>query len=256
MSIKRRQNRRITQGQVVQRNYWLWLVGIFVLVDTVALVSWGSSKLADPNTVPIKEIRIEGEFHRLRPEDLKARVARAITGSFFALEVDRIQAALLREPWVREAQVTRVWPNELRVAVSEQRAVARWGSQGLLTPEGIVFSPPKASYPPGLVALEGPPGTEAQVLNRFYELSQLLDQVGWRLDRLSLSPRRAWSFQVVNGPMVMVGRADFEGRIRRFIASLRRGLGDLAEGLTQVDLRYANGFAVKSRSLAEDGRHG
>jgi hypothetical protein len=43
----------------------------------------------------------------------------------------------------------------------------------------------------------------------------------------------------------MLGRTDFEGRIRRFIANLRRAVGDEAEGLTQVDLRYANGFAVK-----------
>lgn len=256
MRISRRQNRRIAQGQAVRRNYWLWFAGVFVAVDTLALLSWGGLKLSDPNTLPIKEIRIEGAFHRLRLDELKARVAREIKGGFFALEVERIQEALLREPWVKEVRVARVWPDELRVIVSEHWAVAQWGNRGLLTAEGRVFSPPKESYPRGLPELEGPPGTEVQVLNKFYELSRFLNQVGWKPDRLSLSPRRAWSFQVVNGPTVLVGRADFEGRIRRFIASFRRTLGDQAEGLTQVDLRYANGFAVKSRSLAEDSRHG
>ncbi len=254
--IIKHQNRRLLPGRTVRRNSWLWLVGIFVLVDTVALVSWGGFKLADPNTLPIIEIRIEGEFHQLRPDYLRATVAREITGGFFALEVERIRQALRREPWVKEARVARVWPDGLRVTVSEQRAVARWGREGLLTPEGTVFSPPKESYPQGLPQLVGNLGSEAQVLKRFYELSQFLSPVGWKVARLSLSPRRAWSFQVINGPTVMVGRTDFEGRIRRFIASLGRAVGGEAEGLMQVDLRYANGFAVKSRSMVGLHKHG
>ncbi|HYY15110.1 MAG TPA: cell division protein FtsQ/DivIB, partial [Gammaproteobacteria bacterium] len=174
-------------------------------------------------------------------------------GGFFTTEVDRIRAALLKEPWIREALVRRVWPETLEVTVHEQRAVARWGDKGLLNPEGTLFSPPPESYPQGLVELHGPRGTEAQVLSRFYAINQRLVKRGWKVARLSLSPRRAWSFELVHGPRVIVGRTDFERRIGRFVANFHRLVDDRGDMTAQVDLRYTNGFTVKTRSYGRSG---
>jgi cell division protein FtsQ len=254
VGITRRQHQRITQGQLGQSHYWLvGIGGVFVLVGALALVTWGAVKLTDPTTLPIKAVHIQGEFQRLRPEILKARVAQAIKGGFFTTEVDRIRTALLQEPWIREALVRRVWPETLEVTVHEQRAVARWGDKGLLSPQGTVFSPPPESYPKGLVELHGPRGTEAQVLSRFYAINQRLVNRGWKVARLSLSPRRAWSFELVHGPRVIVGRTDFERRIGRFVANFHRVVGDRGDMTAQVDLRYTNGFTVKTRSYGRSG---
>jgi hypothetical protein len=50
-----------------------------------------------------------------------------------------------------------------------------------------------------------------------------------------------------------VGRTDFERRIGRFVANFHRVVGDRGDMTAQVDLRYTNGFTVKTRSYGRSG---
>ena len=167
-----------TEPRAECRPWGFLLVGTFVVADLCVLLGLAGAWLSDPKTLPIREVFIEGEFRQLKPPALEALVARQVRGGFFTVPVAEVQHGLRRDPWVKAASVSREWPDGLRVTVYEQRAVARFGERGLLNPEGVLFTPPAASYPAGLPLLDGPEGTEAQVLMRYHRLAELLDRAG------------------------------------------------------------------------------
>lgn len=241
----RRRNRLIRAlPSGVRRPWGLWLVATFVVADLLLILGFAGARLLDPETLPIREVFIEGEFRQLKPRALEALVEREVRGGFFTVRVAEVQHGLRRDPWVKAASVSREWPDGLRVTVYEERAVARFGARGLLNPEGVLFDPPAASYPPGLPLLEGPEGSEAQILARYRSLTELLGKAGLEARGLARDARGSWRFALTDGPVVLVGREDFEPRVRRFLANYPRiacaGRGVVA----RVDLRHTNGFAV------------
>lgn len=233
---------------------WSLFGGLALLGGAAAVLWWGWSWVADPQTLPLREVRIVGEFRHLQPDRLQGLVARQVRGGFFSVNVDGIRRTLMQEPWVRDAAVRRIWPPGLQVMVFEQAAVARWGETALLNADGRVFTPPAETLPAGLVWLDGPEGSEAQVLERLRGLQRQLQQLPGAVVRLELSDRRAWSFQLDPGPMVIVGRSDFDARVERFAEVFRLLLAERLAEAEQVDLRYTNGFAVRWRTAGD--RHG
>jgi cell division protein FtsQ len=60
-----------------------------------------------------------------------------------------------------------------------------------------------------------------------------------------VSPRRAWQLKLDSGLTLELGREQVEARLARFVGAYDRTLGRLGGGINHVDLRYANGFAVR-----------
>jgi cell division protein FtsQ len=253
MMRARKQNRRLRkEPRRPIRINWIALISAFIVADVLALLGWAIDRLADPNTLPIREVHIEGEFRQLQPEQLRLLVDDHVYGGFYSVRVAAIRDALMRNPWVSDVMVRRVWPDGLQVTVYERRAVARWGNKGLLTADAILFSPPQDSYPSGLVHLDGPEGTEALVLAKLHELESQLQALHDEVSQLSLSARRSWSFALKQGPTVMVGRTDFKQRVERFVAQYQSVLLPNEEDVDLIDLRYPNGFAVRSKNRDVD----
>jgi cell division protein FtsQ len=82
-----------------------------------------------------------------------------ITGgmSLFRINVERVRMQITQHPWIREALVRRVYPNELEVIVYERRptAILESGSGYVIDAEGYVLShaaPIEAASLPRLVA--------------------------------------------------------------------------------------------------------
>ncbi len=242
-----------TVPRAERRPWGFWLCATFVVADLCVLLGFAGARLSDPKTLPILEVFVEGEFRQLKPPDLEALVARQVRGGFFTVQVAEVQRGLSRDPWVKAASVRREWPDGLRVTVYEERAVARFGERGLLNPEGVLFSPPAASYPARLPLLDGPEGTEAQVLARYHRLEALLDPAGLAARGLTQDARGSWRFVLEDGPTVLVGREDFEPRVQRFVAHYRRIAHRGA--VARVDLRHTNGIAVSFRSAAVPAAH-
>lgn len=242
----RKHNRRLMPTP--RHAAWAWFLGAFFTVGALLAGSFGLEWMLDPKNLPIREVRVDGEFRRLSPAHLQQVVAAEATGGFFSVDVEAIRAALMSDPWVREVIVRRVWPDALAVTVLEQRAIAYWGDDALINEEGRVFHPHPSTFPAGLFQLRGPPGGETVVLDRYRQLSAWFKPLGLAVASVELSPRRAWGFHLAGGPRVVVGRSDFESRVRRFIDTLPQAVGARVLQAEVVDLRYTNGFAVRLRA--------
>ncbi|MEO6697745.1 MAG: cell division protein FtsQ/DivIB, partial [Gammaproteobacteria bacterium] len=228
----------------------------------LAGVAWGFITLRDPATLPIRAVKVEGHFTHVTTQALQQAVADAATGGFFSVDVDAIRHAALSLPWVHSVGVRRVWPDTLRLTVTEQIAVAYWGevapgvlppatlsrpwlAQGLINSGGEVFTPDPASFPPGLPELRGPAGTEAAVLTQYRAMNPSLTPLGLHIKRLELDERRAWRLFLDSGMELVLGREQAAARLQRFINIYPALRAVEPPGIARVDMRYSNGFALQ-----------
>jgi cell division protein FtsQ len=210
---------------------------------------WGVMKLQDPVVLPLKVVRIDGQFRHLERADIVRSVGDAVQGNFFTVDVEAVRNAARRLPWVDRVSVRRVWPDVLDMAVEEQQPLARWGRDQLVNHRGEVFAPLPASIPPGLPALAGPDGSASRVVERYREISRRLSGLGLRVESLRLDSRQAWRLWLGGGLELDLGRADVARRLRRFIRVYPRLSNESGRRLKRVDLRYTNGFSVLWESV-------
>ena len=226
------------------------VVFVFMIVATVIGSAWIARELSDPTALPIRRVMVEGEFKHLTTEHVQHAVIDAVHAGFFGVDVADIRRLLQDEAWIREANVSRMWPDGLHVTIVEQIPVARWGDYGLLNERADVFVPSAEDLPRDLVQLNGPLGSEQEVLERFGYIRAQLADVGLKPVGLTLSDRRAWTITTEGGHEILLGRRDLEERLARFKWGYTKGLNAAWERIGHVDMRYTNGFAVGERGSA------
>lgn len=216
-----------------------FLVGLTVLACTLAAGNW----LLRSSLFPVRVVEVSTPLAHVSRQDLQAVLAHYAAGNFFAARIDEVRAAAEQVPWVRRASVRRVWPDRLEVAIEEHVAFARWGSEGLVNTEGERFA---ASSDAALPLFIGPPGSEAEITRRYARFVETLAPLGSPLERVVLSARHGWQLRLANGLQITLGR-DVEAaddRLTRFVEAYARSGTVRADA---VDLRYPNGFAVRTR---------
>ena len=252
---RKKQNRRIKKrksfAQVTAENErqvvrgGLTMIGFLAVFGCIGLVTWVAAMMSDPATLPIKAVKVEGEYRYLSNSTLEKLVAENVDGGFFTLDVEKIRRAVKKAPWVREATVRKLWPDTLYLKIKEQNAVVRWDEGGFLNHKGELFEPEDTTFPKGLITLTGPAGTHRLVFEKYKTLMGLLNPNKRSVAWVELNNRRGWRFKINNGPMVIVGRKDVDERLWKYVKNVEELLGKGIENIAQVDLRYTNGFTVR-----------
>jgi len=73
----------------------------------------------------IKNIKIESKMEFLNQAEIKIALKKDVSNSFFTVSLSGIQEKLKSLPFVKEAKVMRVWPNSLKIKITEIEAIAR-----------------------------------------------------------------------------------------------------------------------------------
>ncbi|HSR62192.1 MAG TPA: cell division protein FtsQ/DivIB [Gammaproteobacteria bacterium] len=225
---------------------------LLVALLVTAMLVWFGYYLLDPTTLPIRQVRVEGEFRHLSTTGLQDLVRNRVRGGFFNINVKAVRDAVLIEPWVKSVSVHRVWPDGLQVFVKEQIAAARWRDSALLNRNGELFTPDKDTFPDGLPLLSGPEGTHSLVMDRYLFLEEQMSRVGLSVRQLYMDDRRAWSLELGNGLSVVLGRKEFKQRVTRFVEVIPARFGEKLDEAVKIDMRYTNGFAVRWKKELPD----
>ena len=115
-------------------------MGIVILGALLATGGFfGWRWMQKPTTFPITHVVVEGEFNHVPQAALEAAIHSKLSGGFFSINLGDIRHAVLLQPWIAEVSFRRVWPNTLMVQLSEQKPLARFGTDGVLTSEGKLF---------------------------------------------------------------------------------------------------------------------
>ncbi len=240
-------NRRNTQERVRRWEFnprLMTVAGIVLVLLVCSYAVW--LKLMDPQTLPLRQVKLEAPFNKVTKEVLHEVVSARINGGFFSLDVDAVTVAVNELPWVGAVKVRRVWPDTLHVTVTEQVALARWQDKALVNVNGELFYPSAETFPAGMVELHGPEKTVAMMAHQFRIFNETLKQGGLGMKRIKLTQRRAWELELSNNTIIVLGRSDVEQRLQRFIQFYSQLLAMTGE-VKRVDMRYTNGFAVQWR---------
>jgi cell division protein FtsQ len=196
-------------------------------------------------TFELREVRVTGEARHVTREQVEAILKNELKGTFFTLNLPQLRRSFEKLPWVREVNLRRRWPARLEVSVAEHVPLARWGNNALVNTHGEVF---QAAFDGTLPMFDGPAGTAKEIAIQYEYFRRALAPLGVPA-LVQLTPRRAWQVKLERGATLELGREDIEGRLSRYIQLHERTVGALKRHIDYVDLRYANGFAVRIAEL-------
>lgn len=252
------------------------------LLLAYALLVW----LAARPVFALHHIDVRGELTHVDKAQIHLLSSRSLRGNFFTVDLDKVRSDFEKLPWVREARVTRHWPDRLQMELHEHEPLGTWNNRQLISTTGEVFN---ATVSRDLPDLSGANEASQEVAEAYGKFSATLAPLGFKVGELNLSSRRAWRIKATgvqkleppHAPTeaapdsamprlenshldisaletttleIALGRKDAEARLARFAGQYGKVVEQLGAAPTYVDLRYADGFAVKrpAQTLAEN----
>lgn len=213
----------------------------------IALEAW--QRLEVQVNQPIARISVAGDLNAANRLALQQQLdAFSLTG-FVTADIAGMQQRLEQLPWVDLVRISRTWPDQLHVEVTEQQPIARWRDGEWLNSRGQVFETAKAPADGSVLPLlTGPEGSQGQVMQQYLVLTQALRPLGQKLVRLEMRSRGSWFLTTDSGLDLLLGRDEIGEKMRRFASLYERELKPEAGRIARIDLRYANGLAVAWRA--------
>ncbi len=194
--------------------------------------------------VPIKHVKVGGEFQHLSKNEIEAALEPLVDVGFFDADVQMIHDTLTQMIWVENATVNRVWSDTLSIKIKEKHPVVRWGNEALLNNRGEIIKPtdimPFENYP----ILYGVEGQEIKSLEIMKGVNTALSDQEMSIAEFSINNRWAWKIKLTTGLEILLGRNDQLKKLQRFMKTLDVLGREQINAMAVVDLRYPNGYAV------------
>jgi cell division protein FtsQ len=257
MSAKRR-SKKPQQKLVLPENSLLWLKLTLLSTMLLGALFWATRMLSDPAVMPVRTVGVDGEMRFIKRQRLEQVVAEAVNGSFFSIDLTRMCEQIEAMPWVKQVSIRRVWPDKLRVQVTEHEPLAYWGEEAMVSQLAEVFQPETLPKLEGLVTLFGDAQQAKTITREYQRMKTLLDTAGLRLTKVWIDARQAWRIETDSGLLLQLGRRDVMQRLTRFVRLYPELMTQQDRQLVSADLRYTNGFSVqwkvKQEQTAEAGQ--
>ncbi len=187
--------------------------------------------------------------------------------SLYLLPLSERRSALLRVNWVRDASLTRIWPNELAVRVEERQPVAflqipfgPMSGYALIDADGVILEPPgKARFDLPVISGVNPGAPVGERAMRVHRMQRLTSELGALASSASeidvgdmdnLKVREQVEQQTV---LLDLGDRNFANRMHTFVdqfPNIRHRLPAVAE----LDLRIDDQI-IAVGTPAPDGGH-
>ena len=239
-----------------------FLMQCFLVMVAIGLLVW----LSQRPVFTLKQIQIEPlasqSLKHINKSMVKRQIAETVQGNFFSVRLEDVKRGFESMPWVRHANVRRVWPNGLIVSIEEQQAFGTWDgvdSNTLINKYGELFAGRVSEVPDGakLIDFHGPEDAGREVTSLYERANNWFKPWGTEVVSLALTERYAWHIKLSNGMKVEFGRDEessdknlTEERVSRLLKYWPQVQERWANRVDVVDLRYANGFAVHLASAS------
>lgn len=245
------------RGTMRSLAFWgLAVVVFFVVVAVAGLFSGGhvSNALREARVgaegliadagFTVQTVTLEGRAETAQDEIVRMLGIKRGTLMFY-VDVDEARARLEALPWVKSAEVRRVWPNRIHVRVVERKPVALWQNEGQVTLIDADGKPIAGEDPVRFAKLPlvVGPGAESAVSSL---LTLVASQPNLKL-RVKAAVRvgeRRWNLRLDNGVEVRLPEEGAEAALAELVR-LEREDNILARDITVIDLRFPDRFIVK-----------
>jgi cell division protein FtsQ len=207
-------------------------------------IAYGANLAIQHLDKPITRVSIEGDFKYLDHQHLVKLVNSQMNGGFITIDLKALQDALYQHPWVADVSVQRQWPTFLKIVVTEEVPIARWGDDAFLNRLGDKLIIEDNSHLANLPLMTAEFGSSTEVMKQYQRLADLLLPTGLKLSKLKLDRLGAWQVETSNGIQIILGRNLVGEKIRRLVVVWESELSQQSSRVKAIDLRYPNGLAV------------
>lgn len=221
-----------------------------ILAATLLFALWIVARAALESRFPFRQVTVIGANHA-ETQMAARQLSRQLAGGFFSMDLHAVHDQFERLPWVREAQVRRLWPGRLVIELGEHVPAAAWNDRATLDTHGEIF--PVTPWT-GLPRLYAPEGMEREVTRRYGEFTALVKPMGVHVEQIVVSARLSWRVRLSGGNHaapdfvrqsainVELGRERLSERLARFARFYPQAVAAVGP-FQRVDMRYPNGFA-------------
>jgi len=246
-------------------------VSALLVAALLAFAAWAAIRwVVGLPVFNLRAIQVVGDVSRNSVASLRANALPQLHGSFLGMNLREGRAAFEAVPWVRHAQLTRVWPMRLRVRLEEHRAAAYWEARAdgadsateasteraLVNSFGEVFQANLGDVEDEeLPLLAGPAHAAGAMLDMWRALAPAAEGLGERIERLDLSGRGSWRATLAGGAVIELGRGSLPevvARFGRFAHAITQVAAQYRSPLLTADLRHADGYAVRLRGVTTE----
>lgn len=211
--------------------------GLVVLV-TVLFALWIVGRAALEAAFPFRQVSVLGANHADTRIEAK-KLAGTLAGGFFSMNLHQVHADFEKLPWVRQAQIRRLWPGRLVIELTEHQAAAAWNDRATLDTHGDIF--PVLPWT-GLPRIYAPEGMQHELARRYGEFTALVKPIDAQVEQIVVSARLSWRVRLTGGISIELGREKLNERLARFTRFYPQAVAAVGP-IQRVDMRYPNGFA-------------
>ena len=178
---------------------------------------------------------------------LKGKLSAQLGGSLFEFDVDAARQNLISNPWVKSAEVRKVYPDTIVVDLVERVPVALWKADGvvnIISAEGHVIDEAKIEHMrlPQVVG-KGANDTAAEFLSYINQYAYLTSKAR---AYVRVADRR-WNIHLDNGPKIMLPEHNWKAALSE-LDDLNSAKNLLERDIIQVDLRLPDRLVLKMSS--------
>ena len=193
---------------------------------------------------PIDSINVSGDLKRVSTKSIENNTNNLLTKGFLSFNASEIKKKLETLDWVQSVEIAKIWPNKIDIRIMEETLVGIWNNDLILNSSGKLYVVDQRSIPENIPQLNGPKGSERDVMKLFIKIDSLLTGRGLYLEAITLDARGSWSFTIKPKIEIKLGKTEINQKLERFFLALDQSLLAKIHKVSYIDLRYSEGLAV------------
>ncbi|MAA70141.1 MAG: hypothetical protein CL679_00260 [Bermanella sp.] len=215
-----------------------WLKPVSIGVTVVSVLVAVVLLLLQTANKPVNRLQLETPLAHISSKSIKEAIKPWFPNGFIYLDVNAIKDQLQSMVLVSQVSVEKVWPDTLKVSIVEERPVAIWNDESMLSENGDIL--PVALKQLKLPRLKGGNQESKMVMQHFL----LFNRWGKRhqLELVGIDHSSAgWQLKYQSGLSIWLDNTTAMNGLQQLDSVIEQF--ELAR-IKQIDMRYEQGFAV------------
>lgn len=215
------------------------LGAVAALLGLAAVAAWIYVSLDRP----VRSVEVIGSLAPAEAAEVQRRLTELKPRGLLSTDLNALREHLVGLSWPQLVQVRRVWPDTIQIRITRKLVVAKWGSEGYLTAGGdLVSSLDRIANVPLLDCAVASP---QKALETYQYLQDIASEDGLDIRSLAQNAFGEWRLTLSNGVVAHLGADIQRSRMQRFMQVHRHLAQESEQAVRYLDLRYANGAAVR-----------
>ncbi len=235
------------------------LSNVLFSVFLVLVILCGFQYIFKNSIKSLNAITIKGDIFHSDVSSIKNKVISNVDGNFYSINLVKTKKIFETMPWVRQAVVKRVYPDQIEVRFSEYKSKAIWGAREdmkLVDENGVIFEAnSEDDEHDQMPQLIGPEGHGKYMLDMYKNVWTAMNPLKQKLKILELNPRGSWIATLEGGAHIELGRGgvvDVIDRVSKFSTGAEQMLTRLNKksiDIQYIDLRHSDGYAIRMHGV-------